>query len=140
MKLGEYVKQYRLEHGLSQRDFAKLSGLTCGYISMLENNRNPRTGKAISPSVRVYQQVATATGRPFDALLRYVDDQIGLYDGPSISVHCSTDNSTEPPVQSPRKMSSEELKFALWGDTDISDEDLEDVRRYAAFIAERKKK
>lgn len=35
----------------------------------------------------------------------------------------------------------EELKFALWGDADnITDEDIEDVRRYAAFIAERKKK
>ena len=39
-----------------------------------------------------------------------------------------------------RKMSDAELKFALWGDCqDISDEDLADVRRYAAFVRERKK-
>lgn len=39
-----------------------------------------------------------------------------------------------------RKLSDAELKFALWGDcTDVSDEDLEDVRRYAAFVRERKK-
>ena len=32
------------------------------------------------------------------------------------------------------------LKFALWGDADeITDADLEDVRRYAEFIKERKK-
>lgn len=37
-------------------------------------------------------------------------------------------------------MSDEALKFALWGECeDISDEDLEDVRRYAAFVRERKK-
>lgn len=39
-----------------------------------------------------------------------------------------------------RKMSDAELKFALWGDCeDVSDEDLADVRRYAAFVRERKK-
>lgn len=32
-----------------------------------------------------------------------------------------------------------QLKFALWGDTDVIDDaDLEDVRRYAAFIKARK--
>lgn len=40
-----------------------------------------------------------------------------------------------------REISKDELKFALWGDvTDITDDDLEDVRRYAAFIKERKKR
>ena len=39
-----------------------------------------------------------------------------------------------------RQMRDEELKFALWGDcTDVSDDDLDDVRRYAAFVRERKK-
>lgn len=39
-----------------------------------------------------------------------------------------------------RMVSDAELKFALWGDCDeISDEDLADVRRYAAFVRERKK-
>jgi len=33
------------------------------------------------------------------------------------------------------------LAFALWGDTtDIDDQDIEDVRRFAAFIREKKKK
>ena len=39
-----------------------------------------------------------------------------------------------------REMSDAELKFALWGNCeDVSDEDLADVRRYAAFVRERKK-
>lgn len=39
-----------------------------------------------------------------------------------------------------RMVSDAELKFALWGDCgEISDEDLADVRRYAAFVRERKK-
>lgn len=41
---------------------------------------------------------------------------------------------------SERKINDGDLKFALWGDNDtISEADLEEVRRFAAFIAERKK-
>ena len=40
----------------------------------------------------------------------------------------------------PAPINDTSLKFALWGDTDeITDADLEDVRRYAEFIKERKK-
>ena len=39
-----------------------------------------------------------------------------------------------------RSVSDAELKFALWGDCeDVDDDDLADVRRYAAFVRERKK-
>lgn len=39
-----------------------------------------------------------------------------------------------------RSVSDDDLKFALWGDCeDVDDDDLEDVRRYAAFVRERKK-
>lgn len=45
-----------------------------------------------------------------------------------------------PTVSGERAMSDEELKFALWGECqDIDEKDLEDVRRYAAFVRERKK-
>ena len=37
-------------------------------------------------------------------------------------------------------ISDAELMFALWGDSEtMDDQDLEDVRRYAAFVRERKK-
>ena len=47
----------------------------------------------------------------------------------------------ERKVPTGNPMSDDELKFALWGDCqDIDEADLEDVRRYAAFVRERKKK
>ena len=50
------------------------------------------------------------------------------------------ENKKAPTEIGERKMSDAELKFALWGDCeDVSDEDLADVRRYAAFVRERKK-
>lgn len=40
-----------------------------------------------------------------------------------------------------RVISDEDIMFALWGDaTDIDQDDLEDVKRYAAFVRERKRK
>lgn len=50
------------------------------------------------------------------------------------------ENKKAPTDVGEREMSDAELKFALWGDCeDVSDEDLADVRRYAAFVRERKK-
>lgn len=45
-----------------------------------------------------------------------------------------------PTVTGERVLTDAELKFALFGDCeDVSDDDLADVRRYAAFVRERKK-
>lgn len=44
-----------------------------------------------------------------------------------------------PTTQTDNALTDAQLKFALWGDTDVIDDaDLEDVRRYAAFIKARK--
>ena len=46
-----------------------------------------------------------------------------------------------PAPEGERKVSDEDIKFAIWGDTsNITDDDLEDVKRYAAFIRERKRR
>lgn len=58
----------------------------------------------------------------------------------SVDYLLGKENKNAPTNAGERKMSDAELKFALWGDcTDVSDEDLADVRRYAAFVRERKK-
>lgn len=45
-----------------------------------------------------------------------------------------------PAESGKRAISDDDIKFALWGDCeDISDADLADVKRYAAFVRERKK-
>jgi transcriptional regulator with XRE-family HTH domain len=50
------------------------------------------------------------------------------------------ETKTAPAGDGKRSVSDEELKFALWGDCqDVSDDDLADVLRYAAFVRERKK-
>lgn len=68
MKLGEYVKLYREEIGMSQRDFAKLCNLSNAYISQLETGKNPKTGEPIEPSIKTYKAIAVATGVTIDKL------------------------------------------------------------------------
>ena len=47
----------------------------------------------------------------------------------------------EPQADTPRSITDQELKFALWGESDeMDDADLAAVRQYAAFIKERKHK
>lgn len=66
--------------------------------------------------------------------------KIANYFDISISELLGEDTKKAPTVSGERAMSDEELKFALWGDCqDIDEVDLEDVRRYAAFVRERKK-
>lgn len=49
MTLGEYIKGYRKSNDMTMDDFAKKSGLSKGYISMLEKNRHPQNGKPSRP-------------------------------------------------------------------------------------------
>ena len=77
MTLGEFVKQYREEHGLSQRQFALRCMLSNGYIAMIEKNMNPATGKPIVPGLKQVQLIAGAMGMSLEELVRNVDeDQI----------------------------------------------------------------
>lgn len=52
------------------------------------------------------------------------------------------DQITGEPSHDPFPPSDDDLKFALWGGAakEITDEEFEEVKRFAAFIAERRKK
>ena len=74
MTLGETVHAYRKNHGISMEEFARLSKLSKGYISMLEKNKNPRTGKPIIPSIATYNNLATAMNISPAILIQKIDD------------------------------------------------------------------
>lgn len=73
MTLGELVKKYRVEHELSLRDFSRLSGISNGYISMLEKNEHPKTKKPIVPSIEKMKCIASAMNMSLDSLLDIID-------------------------------------------------------------------
>lgn len=74
MRLGELVKQYRDAHDISMDSFAEKSGLSKGYISMLEKGIRPGTNKVIIPSIETIKKVAVGMNSDFNEIFSIVDD------------------------------------------------------------------
>ncbi|MDO4282382.1 MAG: XRE family transcriptional regulator [Clostridia bacterium] len=75
MLLGEIIKQYRSEHNLSMQNFADLIYSSKSYVSMLEKNINPATGKPIKPSIETLKSIASAMHLQIEDLLSLLDDK-----------------------------------------------------------------
>lgn len=84
MNLGEIIKKFRDDNELSMDKFAKMSGLSKAYISVLEKNKRPKTEKPVTPSIPVIKNVAEAMNMSFDELFNMLEDNqivsIGLDD------------------------------------------------------------
>ena len=75
MKLGEIIREHRQRNRISMGDFAKASGLSKPYISMLEADKNSNSGKPIKPSAATLTKVSFAIGITMDELLRKLGDE-----------------------------------------------------------------
>ena len=73
MKLSEIVRNYRLEHDLSQREFAKRCGVTNSYISFIENECNPKTGRPMTPTIEQYKKLADGMSISVQELFQSLD-------------------------------------------------------------------
>lgn len=74
LKLGDWVKNYRNEHGLSMQAMADLCGFSKAYIGVLEKGINPKTNKPLSPTMQTFQKIATATNYDLEELLKVLDN------------------------------------------------------------------
>lgn len=86
MTLGDYIREYRKAHGFSMEDFARKTGLSKAYVSILERNYNPSTGKAAVPSLDTIKRVAAATGMDYNTLLAALDDSLSASLKPEIGI------------------------------------------------------
>lgn len=73
MPLGDAIAQYRKEHDMSLRAFARSTGLSATYISMIEKGVNAR-GSIPMPSVDTYRAIAKAMGLSLVELFSIVDE------------------------------------------------------------------
>lgn len=74
MTIGEIITKYCMEHGISNQQFASICDVSKGYISMLINNKNPRTGKPLRPTIETYQKLAEGMNMTLDDLFEIMDD------------------------------------------------------------------
>lgn len=96
MILGDLIKEYRQEHSCSMDQFAKLSGLSKAYISILERNVNPVNGKAIIPSLETIKAVSLAIGMDFNDVIAMLDgDQPVFLNADSASTSVLTSVQTK---------------------------------------------
>lgn len=82
MTLGEIIKAYRTSHGMSQDAIAERSGLSKAYISILERNRNPKTGRPPVVSLKAIGALAAAVNSSFDEVFNQLnaDVQVSVAD------------------------------------------------------------
>ena len=74
MKLSSIVIDYRKRMQISQREFARRCGLSNSYISFIENEYNPRTGKPIVPTLEQYQKIASCMDMTVHQLFELLDE------------------------------------------------------------------
>ena len=73
MRLSEIVKNYRNTNSLSQEEFGKRCGLTKAYISMIENEKNSKNKKKITPRIDSLAKIAKGMCMELDELVRSID-------------------------------------------------------------------
>ena len=113
--LGEFIKERRLAMGMSLREFGKVCGVSHTHIDSIEKGYDVRSGRAVNLTGTTLKKLATALGVEEAELMN-------MYLGRKSEERTPTDT---------------ELKFALFGDSDISDEMLSEVKKFAEFIKAR---
>lgn len=80
MHLGEIIYKYRAVNKISMDAFSEKSGISKSYISLLEKNKHPKTGKPIEPSIACIKQAAKGLNMDFDTLFNQLDGNISIDD------------------------------------------------------------
>lgn len=107
--LGEFVRAKRTELGMSLREFAALCGLSHTHVDSIERGYDARSGRKVNPTSETIRKLAAALGVSESELI-----------GAAAPAPAAADDAA--------------LKFALFGDGDVSDEKLEEVKKFARFI------
>lgn len=128
MTLSDLVQEYRREHGLSQRQFASVCGLSNGYISMLERNINPKTGHPVTPSLPALKKIADGMGISLTDLFTRTDDiPVDLLIGDQ------DETAPAPKAESGRGGLDDELASILLG---LTPEKKREALNYLRYLAE----
>ena len=106
------LKILREEKGLSQEKFANAIGLTQSAVGNWESGNR-------EPNFETMKKIADFFGVSVDYLL-------GRADAPDPAI---SDTVTD-----------EDIKFALFNDGDIDDESFDEVKQFAQFVKDRKRK
>ena len=115
MNLGDIIKDYRKKHDLSMDAFSEKSGISKAYISLLEKNKHPKTGKNIAPSIQCIKQAADGMNMDFNVLFGLIDGNVTV--GESIKKENIFNFDSDPDVRriqrARQKMPEEDRAFMM---------------------------
>lgn len=80
MDLKDILINYREENKISQREFARRSGLSSAQISILEYGKNKQTGRKPQPDIITLKKIADGMGIQLQTLFDMIGDSefVGL--------------------------------------------------------------
>lgn len=128
MTLGEIIKEYRTRTGESMDIFAKKSGLSKAYVSVLERNINPISQKPPIPSVQKIKAVAAAVGLDFNDVIAMLDEDS------LISIDESPDEYPAPHQKDERKIENPDIRMIARAGKKMTPEQAENLRKYAQYM------
>lgn len=115
MTLGDIIKDYRKKYDLSMDAFSEKSGISKAYISLLEKNKHPKTGKNIAPSIQCIKQAADGMNMDFNVLFGLIDGNVTV--GESIKKENIFNFDSDPDVRriqrARQKMPEEDRAFMM---------------------------
>jgi len=120
MKLSAIITNYRNRLQISQREFARRCGLSNSYISFIENEVNPKTGRPMVPTLEQYQKIASGMDLTVHQLFELLDDDAPVDLGSS-------------PVPEASKPAEDELRILIPGISKLPPERIERAKN--AFLA-----
>ena len=117
MKLSELIIDYRQKMNISQREFSRKCDLSNTYISFIENEKNPKTGRPLVPNLEQYKKLADGMDITVQRLFELLDDDAPVDLGASPS---------EPvPEDQPK---NDEIRLLIRGLNKLSPEQVEQAK------------
>ena len=135
--IGEMIKKYRQEHGMSMDEFASRCGLSKAYISLIERGKNTRSDKPIVPSIDTVKAIADVLGVDLNVLLRSMG-----YDASKKTVITIEpgygDNGyySEPDAAAlaDELLHNEDLRVLFSASRDLTEEQMRDAYKYIKYL------
>ena len=124
LKLSEIVRKYRAEKDISQREFAKRCDLSNSYISFIENECNPKTGRPMTPTIEQYKKLANGMSMTVQNLFELLDQDspVVLNDHKSYTMNLQLFGDTGTPPDEP---ANDDVRLLIRGLNKLSPEQLE---------------
>ena len=102
MKLSELIIEYRTRMNISQREFSRKCNLSNTYISFIENEKNPKTGRPVVPTLEQYKKIAYGLDISVQRLFELLDDDAPVDLGGTSSGTSDIPRPDDQSIQNPK--------------------------------------